>query len=136
MKKRIFALLIHGGSEQFDALKQILKSLSVETYSVDTCAQAKCLMVQVEPHLIFTDVSVFDGSWVDVVIAADKVDTPSKVIVVGRSNDVALHASILRGGAFAFLSPPFEREVLAGVVTAAAQDVYRRREIHARAAVA
>jgi DNA-binding NtrC family response regulator len=136
VKQRFFALLIHGGVERFETLKQLLKDLSVQTYSVDSCAQAKALMAQVEPQLVFTDISLSDGSWVDVVIASDKIEAPLNVIVVGASGDPALREAIVRGGAFALLSPPFDGQVVAGIVAAAAQDVRRRREIHARAAVA
>lgn len=135
MKDRVFALLVRDCADRFDTLKQTLKDLGVETYSVETCGQARSLLAQVEPSLVFTDPSVSDGSWVDMVIAADKAPAPLNVIVVDSSRDGSLRESAIRGGAFDSIVAPFDRPSVAGVVTAAAQDVRRRREMYARAAI-
>lgn len=133
---RFFALLVHAQPEPLESLKMALKDLSIETYSVPTLEEASRLIRQTEPHLVFTDVFLPDGSWVDVLIHAEKADIPVNVIVVGASKDTRLYISALERGAYDFVLPPFEREALDFVVESAGQDARHRRKAWARTFVA
>jgi FixJ family two-component response regulator len=84
--------------------------------------------------MIFTTTSVADGSWLDVIVLAEKSGVPSNVIVVAETSDVKLYLSTIEGGAFDFMVPPFERDPLGHVVRAAWLDVQRRRDALARLA--
>ena len=86
MSNHIFALLVHDRIEPFAGLKQALKELSVETYSVGTCKEAVELMSQCRPHVIFADSALADGSWLSIANMAEQADAPVSIIVVGKGS--------------------------------------------------
>ena len=106
------AILVHNQPYPLESLKPVLRDLSVETCSVRTCEDAGRLLTQTEPQLVFTDTSLPDGSWADVVRMAERASSPVDVIVVGAKEDIRLYLSALEGGAFDFVLPPFELEAL------------------------
>lgn len=136
MREHLFALLIHDQSEPFESLRRALKELSVETYSIATCKEAQDLISQCQPHIVFTESSVADGSWMRIVNMAEAADVPLSVIVVGAVPDMRLYLSVMERGAFDFVAPPFEHEPLDFVVRSAALNAHRRREALAHAASA
>ena len=77
-----FAILVHDQPHPLDSLKPVLRDLSVETCSVRTCEEAGRLITQTEPQLVFTDTSLPDGSWADVVRMAERASSRVDVIVV------------------------------------------------------
>jgi DNA-binding NtrC family response regulator len=127
MAEHLFALLVHDKSESFESLKRVLRDLSVETYSVETCKEAAALIAQCRPHMIFTDKALADGSWVSILNIADSADVPLSVIVVAAHPDTRLYVSVMERGAFDFIVPPFEREPLNFVTRSAALHAHRRR---------
>lgn len=136
MREHLFALLIHHQSEPFGSLRQALRDLGVETYSVDTCKAAEKLISQCKPHIIFTESSLADGSWVSIYNLGETTNVPLSVIVVGVVPDTRLYLSVMERGAFDFVVPPFEPEPLNFVIRSAALNAHRRREALARAFVA
>ena len=136
MSERLFALLIHDRREPFDDLRRTLKDLSIETYSVETCQEAKTLISQCRPQIIFTENSLPDGSWVSIQEMAEEAAVPLSVIVVGKIPDTRHYLSVMERGAFDFVAPPFEHKPLSCVVQSAAKDVHRRREASAQRAFA
>jgi len=136
MNDHLFALLIHDRPEPFAALTRTLKDLRIETYSVATCQEAKHLISQCKPHLIFTEDALVDGSWTRVLRMAEDADVPLNVIVVGTLPDTRQYLSAMERGAFDFLAPPFEHQPLKFVVRSAALDVQRRREALLQRAIA
>jgi len=131
MENPLFALLIHDRPHPFEALKEALKALAVRTFSVRTCEELDRLISQTQPHLIFSDTSFTDGTWMDVVRSAEEAPVPVNVILVGANDNMKLYVSALERGAFDFILPPFERQGLEFVVTSAARDASRRRQFQA-----
>ena len=131
MNHHPFAILVHDQPYPLESLKPVLRDLSVETLSVRTCEEAGRLITQTEPQLVFTDTSLPDGSWADVVRIAERACSPVDVIVVGAKEDIRLYLSALEEGAFDFVLPPFEHEALEFVVESAQQDVRRRKSARA-----
>ncbi len=136
MRGRVFALLIHERPHPLDLLRWTLKELGMDTYGVHTYREAKSLLSQTQPQLVFTDTSLSDGSWVDIPNMAEESDVPVNVIVVGTSFNPNLFTSVMERGAFGLVVPPFEHEGLTHVVRSAELDVRQRREAQAQAAVA
>lgn len=136
MTDQFFALLLHDQPEHLEPLKAALKQLKVETCCVRTLEEAKRLISQTHPHLVFTDTFLSDGSWVDVINLAEESATPLNVIVVSSCKDVKLYLSAIQRGAFDFVLPPFEQQSLYYVVQSAGDDARHRRHAQARAAVA
>ncbi len=128
MKTRFLALLVYDQSRTLHLLHAALSFLPVDTIHVRNCAELKRAVSQTCPHLIFTDTSLPDGSWVDAVNIAEKSELPANVIVVGSYKDINLYISALERGAFDFILPPFERRDLEFVVKGAGNDAYTRRQ--------
>jgi DNA-binding NtrC family response regulator len=124
--KQVFAVLVHGPSTSWASLKVLLKSLSVETWTVQSCEEAARLANQTEPELIFTDTLLPDGTWRDVIAFADSANAPINVIVVGESADTKRHAS--ESGAFDLIIPPINAASLTEILRNAVDDVRRRRQ--------
>lgn len=136
MTDHLFVLLIHDRPGRFDSLRQVLRDLSVETFSVGTCKEAADLISQCKPHIVFTQAALPDGSWLTVQRIADDAKVPLSVIVVADVPDTRKYVSIMERGAFDFVVPPFEHEPLKFVVRSAALDAQRRREAATRAVYA
>jgi DNA-binding NtrC family response regulator len=136
MSDHLFALLIHAKSEPFESLKRTLMDLSIETYSVSTCREAKELISQRKPQIVFTESSLPDGSWVSIFSMAEMAKLPLSVIVVGATPDTRFYLSVMERGAFDFVVPPFEHEPLKLVVQSAAINACRRRKASGRTLVA
>ena len=135
MERPLFALLVHDRRQSLESSNLALKHISVETFSVRTCEDLQRLVPQTQPHLIFTDTFLPDGTWVDVINLAEKAAAPINVIVVGTNPDVRLCLSVLERGAFDFILPPFEPAGLNSVVRSAGYDACHRRQAMALAAV-
>jgi DNA-binding NtrC family response regulator len=136
MMAHCFALLIHTRPNPLELLKPALKELSIDTYSVPSLEEAKRLIPQTQPQLVFTDTALADGTWTDVIDLAENASSPVNVIVVGTIKDVKFYLTALERGAFDFVLPPFERDSLDFIVQSASQDARLRRQAQARAAMA
>ena len=127
MEQRVFAILVHDKPFPIESLRQALRDLHVDTYSVHSCKEARDLISQTHPQLVFTDVSVSDGSWADVVSLAEHAEAPLDVIVVGSTVNTKFYVSAIERGAFDFVLPPFELGGLRHVVRTAELNVRDRR---------
>lgn len=136
MRKKVFALLISDEDKSFETLRDILKCLGIEVWSVQSREEVASLMDQTQPELIFTSTTFPDGTWSDIVRLSEKTYAPPNVIVVGKHRDTKLYLSTMDGGAFDFILPPFEAEPLAHITRVAAENARRRRDEHAIKAVA
>ncbi len=135
MARRLFAVLVHCHSHQFELLQAALERFPVDICSVNDCTKARHLISQTEPHLVFSDLLLRDETWVDVVNEAESAAVPIAVIVVGAREDERFRTSALARGAFAYLAPPFELQHLEAVLGSAERDIRERRRALALAAV-
>ena len=136
MQRNVYALVVHERAEPCEALKLVLRRLHVDTFSVGSCAEAAHLLEQTQPHLIFTDTKLPDGTWIDVVTLAEDAEVPICAILVGASRDPELLQSALNYGALDYVSPPFDTESISQLLNQAMAWVRTRREHGSRAAVA
>jgi PleD family two-component response regulator len=128
VSEHLFALLVHTKTEPFEALRETLHRLSVETFSVENCQQVHDLISQCKPHIIFTERWLADGSWLTISDMAEAAQVPVSVIVVAPVPDTRLYLSVMERGAFDLVAPPFEHEPLSFVVRSAALSAHQRRE--------
>jgi DNA-binding NtrC family response regulator len=134
MKDRISALLIHQQAEPLHALDEALTSQSIQTTRARSCREAGPLLNGTNPpHLVFTDTTLPDGSWAEVIMLAMKATAPVNVIVVGRGIDTRFYVEAIEAGAYDFVVPPFTAADLAHVVRCAVDNVLARREALAHA---
>lgn len=128
----ISALLLHELSDSLDPLKLALESQSLEICWLRTCAEALPLLEAADPpHLVFTQPTLSDGTWTDVVNLAVMAPRPVNVIVVARSADTGLCLETISGGAFDFIVPPLTDDELGHVVRCASANVLGRRKARA-----
>lgn len=136
MNGNLFALMVHSRPDPCEALKPVLRRLGVDTFSVSSCEEAAHLLEQTEPHLLFTDTTLPDGSWIDVLNLGEDAPAPICFILIGNSKGPELRQTALQYGAFDCLESPFDTESVAETLQRAMRFAQASRERRARAAVA
>jgi DNA-binding NtrC family response regulator len=131
--EKITALLVSDGREPFEKLELALGNQGVETCRAESSAEVLALLEQPDsPQMIFTDTTLPDGTWAEVLGSAARHWVP--VIVVSRLVDFDLYLQSLERGAFDFIVPPFLSADLAHIVKCAAWNRSNHRPLHASAA--
>jgi DNA-binding NtrC family response regulator len=100
----------------------------VEFFCVKGCREAKDLIAQYHPVLVFVDVPIWSKSHADIVNMSKGADQNFNIIVVGPLPDIEQYVSAIERGAFNYVAPPFFHETLTPVVHSAAMDARERRE--------
>lgn len=136
MKGNVFALIVHSRPEPCDTLKLLLRRLGIDTFSVDSCADAAHLLEQTQPSLVFTDTKLPDGTWIDLLNLVEDAPLPVSFILIGSLQDSGLRRTALGYGAFDYLASPFEIDTVADVLDRAIRFVQAGRQRIARTAVA
>lgn len=136
MKGNLFTLMVHIRPYPCEALKPALRRLRVDTYSIQSCEEAKHLLDQTEPYLLFTDTMLPDGTWVDVFNLAEDAPAPICPILVMGSKEPEFRQTALDCGAYDCLEPPFDSESALQTLQRAIRFVQTSRERRARAVVA
>jgi DNA-binding NtrC family response regulator len=135
--QEISALLLHQPTESQRLLKRALEGQSIKVHWLRNFGEALPLLRQPDPpHLVFTEASLPDGTWTDVVNFALEALKPMKVIVVSRLIDMKLYVETMTGGAFDFIVPPMTRDELVHVLACATESVLNLRRTHALAGTA
>lgn len=118
--KSIVALLVHNDEQPFDELQRRLKELNISSLHLRTFIEVKYFLKRLRhPALIFTDATLPDGTWADVVDAAKTATLSCPVIVVSRFVDLSLYREALQRGAADFIVAPFTTRELESVIHAA-----------------
>lgn len=127
MTKEILALLVSAEPDSSQRLQRELSRQSVKTRQVRTCTEAKQFIEREnKPDIIFSDASMPDGTWADILKMARKEQTSAEVVVVSRLPDTKLYMDVMDGGGFDFIAPPFSQTELAHVVQSATVDASKR----------
>lgn len=107
------------------AIRQTLGILLRRTgYEVTTCAGQKAayeaILSAPQPFpVILTDLSMPDGSGLDVLATAKSRSTSSQVILITAHSTVENAVSAMSGGAYDFVTKPFDNGELLALVTKA-----------------
>jgi two-component system, response regulator YesN len=127
MTKEILALLVSAEPDSSQGLQRELSRQSVKTRQVRTCTEAKQFIErEKKPDIIFSDASVPDGTWADVLRMARREKASAEVVVVSRLPDTKLYLDVMEGGGFDFIAPPFSQTQLAHVVQCATVETSKR----------
>lgn len=126
--KNTFALLVSGRNDPLDDLKAALKNQGIEIWSARSCEEVEHLLDQTHPELVFTDTSLSDGTWANIVSLAEQASVPTAVVVVAAHPDTQLYISTMEHGAFDFIVPPFEADAMNHVLRTAVESVRRQRD--------
>lgn len=135
MQEAVSVLLLSDPEEPFDTLDLELSRQFITTCRAKTCQEAANLLDCVDPpHLVFTDATLPDGTWQDVLGIVAKAREAVNVVVVARFLDVQLYFETMEKGVCDFIIPPFLSRDLTQVVACAMEGVVSRRGGHAHAA--
>ena len=133
MLDKVTALLVSEGNETFEKLELALHSQGIEAHRARHSVEMLELLEQPDaPQVIFTDITLPDGTWVDVLRLAARHSVP--VIVVSRLVDLELYVDSLERGALDFIVPPFVGADLAHIVRRAVWNPSDRQMSQASAA--
>lgn len=117
---KITALMVHDEEELFRDLKRRVSELGIPSIQLRTFVEVKYLLKRLhQPTLIFTDVTLPDCTWTDVVEAAKNTTPPCPVIVVSRFVDLSLYLEALQRGAADFIVVPFSTAELESIIRSA-----------------
>jgi hypothetical protein len=131
VKEGVAAILLHKAGNSMALLKLALESQSIKIRWLTTVYEVGPLLQGPDPpHLVFTEATLPDGTWADVVKHALGARQPVKVIVVSRLVDVRLYVHTMEGGAFDFIVPPLSAHELTHVVKHAVESVQNLRRAH------
>lgn len=128
MSARISALFVYHNSNALRALQGELEQQGVHVVHVPSRAQACRQLDRANPSpLVFTDTRLPDGTWADILALAGKAALPVNVIVVAGAVNTRLYVDAIEGGAFDFVSAPFDSEDVAYVTRCAWENALARR---------
>lgn len=123
MSQTARALLISGEEEPLGQLGRILQNLHFEVVRTRSCSEAlQAFKEESPPGLVFTDVTLPDGTWQDVLRALKPTHVGVDVILVSRIADDRLYITALESGAADFVVPPFNQSDVAYVVANAVRN--------------
>ncbi len=129
MGEKIKTLMIYDKSEPSEELRKVLKRLGMEIRHVRNCGEASRLFKEANSaELVFTDTTLPDGTWEDVLRMAQQAGFFLPVIVVSRIADIDLYLKTLESGAFDFVIPPFLSIDMANVTGAAMYEKLATRD--------
>ena len=129
---KIWALLVRGRANDLIPLTQILSQL-VKLTDTRSCQEAaRQLQKPNPPHLVFTDTTLPDGTWVEVLHLATRAPKPVNVVVVARTEDVRLYIEAMEAGAFDYMTSSSQVPEVAHILRNAAENVLSRRHAHDR----
>lgn len=107
-KEKIRSLLVHDRDDRFLILKSALQGMDIETARVRNCRAAELLLCDAPaPHLVFTDVVLPDGNWLDTLDLAAKAKEKINLIVVSPRADINLYIDVMNHGAYDFITESF-----------------------------
>jgi DNA-binding NtrC family response regulator len=128
-------ILLHNQEEPMNSLKRVLEKRPVQIIRARGCAEALRILAQDNPpSVVFTDLSVSDGSWADALCLTHRAISPLNLIVVSPLLDIPLYIAAMESGAFDFMVPPFEEADVECVLRRALYDLPRRRDVPERLA--
>src|SRR5690242_12838052 len=133
--KKIWTLMVSDRADQLSSLRQVLDSF-VRVSDARSCEEAaRYLQRQSPPHLVFTDTTMPDGSWLDVLRTAEQASRPVNVIVASRAPDVRLYMEAMERGAFDLVTASALVPEVAHILRNAVENVLSRRDAQERLGV-
>lgn len=128
MHGKTTSLVVSSHPEQVSNLVTGLERLAVSVNLVGTVTEANSLLaLQDPPLLVWSEVTLADGTWLDLLARTQKCANAPNVIVVAHQVDVSLYVETINQGAFDFVVTPMPLADLAYVFRGAAENALNRR---------
>jgi len=88
-------------------IAQMLGSLSLQIEHVADLAHARARIQKAAYQVVLTEANLPDGTWIDVLDLAHRVNSQTEVIVTDREADARFWAEVLNRGAYDLIAQPF-----------------------------
>ena len=119
-------LVISPFSEDLAYSLGILNECGYEARSVRTCCQGLAMLRKLTVPIVICDASLPDGSWRDLLRAAEMDRSSPALIVTSRLADDRLWAEVLNLGGYDLLAKPLQSQEVTRAVGSAWRDWTRR----------
>lgn len=108
MKSKIRCLVVSKASDRYATLENVLGALPLKILRAGSCREADLLLCEsTPPHLVFTEVVLDDGNWLDVLDFSRKPKQKVNVVVISPQANVRLYIDVMSHGAFDFVTESF-----------------------------
>jgi DNA-binding NtrC family response regulator len=134
MRPQLCVLVVHISEAPWENLSHALKAAGVTLCRARSCHEAKYLIEELQPEVVFSEPELPDGNWQRVLGMAERAAPPTNVIVVGKHHDMQLYVSAVDQGAYDFIAPPFAVHDISHMLCCAMDNAHWRRFEHASAA--
>ena len=116
-------LIVSASGKDDLVLRKVLNEAGMHVRLAASCAEALDAMTSdTPPSIVFSDATLPDGTWTDVLNFAGGGSSRIPVIVVSRVVDVNLYINAIEQGAADFVVPPFFRQDLSYVMNSAMRE--------------
>jgi DNA-binding NtrC family response regulator len=116
MWTRCRALIVSADPETRRALSEALRHTGVEMKAASSVAEARSLVRQEKPAVVFCEGRLADGSFRDLLRAAEVKQSHLPVVVASRLGETEEYLEAMRLGAFDFISRPYHRSEVEYIV--------------------
>jgi len=110
------ALVIDDEMDICYLLSSLLREKKLRTQSVFDLAQAKNILEEIKPDIIFLDNHLSDGLGLDFIPYIKEVSPSTKVVMITAYDDPASKHLAFNRGVDDFISKPLRRDVISGAV--------------------
>lgn len=125
----IRSLLVHDREDRFLILKSALQGLGMTTCRARNCRAAELILCDSPPpHLVFADVVLPDGNWLDLLDLTAKAQEKINLIVVAPRADIGLYIDVMNHGAYDFITESFTVPEIVYVVRTATENALLARQ--------
>jgi DNA-binding NtrC family response regulator len=122
MREGSCVLMVSGDMGTHVALRKVLSATGIRVRLARTCAEASAILEKFStPAALFSDATLPDGTWADIMELAGAGSRQVPVIVVSRVVDINLYINALEKGASDFIVPPFCHQDISHVLKCAMQ---------------
>lgn len=110
-------------------LEGILGSKECSFRRAHSCAEAKEVLLRMEPRVVICEKSLPDGDWRDILRSVRYFKESPPVVVVSESADESLWAEVLNLGGYDVMLKPFEEAEVKRIVPMALRHGQRTRAL-------
>jgi DNA-binding NtrC family response regulator len=120
MSNKLWTLLVSDTEEMVRELEGILREQGMETRHVRKCSEAyAALQEAILPTLVFSEASLPDGTWAEVLKATNGTRSSIPLVVISRIVDIRLYLDAMESGVHDLIVPPLSAPDIAYIVRSA-----------------
>jgi two-component system, NtrC family, response regulator AtoC len=109
-------VIVEDDELQRKAMFDLLSGWGCSVRACDSISDAKRLLEEASPDLVFTDMRLPDGNGLEFLAACVKEKESARMVMMTAYGDVATAVHAIKSGAYDYLPKPFEQEQLRKIV--------------------